>query len=162
MEPDLSFSYIVGIATEFVMHFIGISAQLQNKTFCIGEKVVFNCTVDSVIHGWTVSGYTHGTTSITAQLRFKNFHFRSIGPFEFRLVDSNPLVSSVSVVASIEINSTIVMCEDGNQQSGSIDNTVQKAVIEILGKFTVAARFIKNHTTARAGGSLHESKYKVK
>lgn len=84
--------------------------------------------MNSISHGWTVSEDT-SRVSITDLIGFRE---AIIGPFIFTLVNSNPLISSVSVVAHAELNGTVVNCVDGVIEFGLGD--LQEASINIIGK----------------------------
>lgn len=107
--------------------FLG-NAQLHNITMCIGDEIVLNCTLNTNIHGWTISG-DDSKMSITDTDGFRE---ASIGPFTFMLVNTDPFISSVSVEADTELNGIIITCVDAETRNGD----TQQAVIEIFGKPT--------------------------
>ena len=82
-------------------------------------------------HGWSISGNSD-TVSILKTEQFE-IHEDKIGVFTFRLVDTDPLISSMSVEASIEINGTVVTCVDALESPEAMID-MQKAYIEVLGK----------------------------
>ena len=91
---------------------VGVFAQPQSihMTPCDGDEVMYNCSVDSTTHGWAISG----DSSRVSILDSDGFREASIGPFMFRLEDTDPLVSSVSVVAHAELSGTVVTCVDAD------------------------------------------------
>ena len=82
--------------------------------------------MDSVIHGWIISRIR------ISILDSDNFREQNIGAFMLRLVDTDPLVSSASVVAQPGLNGTIGMCVDGTVEAGRGD--MQEFIIEVLSK----------------------------
>lgn len=96
----------------------GILPEPKNIASCNGDEIVYNCTVNATTHGWAISGYSNKEVII---LDIDGSREASIGPFMLRLVDTDPLISSVSVVTQGGLTDTDVQvtCFDASQSETS-------------------------------------------
>ena len=105
---------------------------------CPGEQVVFTCTVPSPAHQWRVPSLNISQTlvpSIQPQFDY---------PFEFAVTEAVPgtsITSTATVNVAVNLNGTLVLCEDGNlllpNQNGTINLRGEHAVVDITSKYTV-------------------------
>lgn len=95
--------------------YLGLSTQLSNNTFCIGEMAVYDCTVNSDSHVWRIPAF--GVTETVSRV---DPNPQSDLRFTFRLVEDNgtSISSSLSVVFFAELNGTGISCSDASQPMG--------------------------------------------
>ena len=78
---------------------------------CIGDSITQNCTVDSLNHVWIFGAIEAGSLSLATTMD------QMVMGFTFRRVStgSTAIISSVSGTVTPELNNTVIVCLDGNQ-----------------------------------------------
>ena len=90
-------------------------AQLQSSVErpCPGERVTFTCTISSIGHQWTIPLLNISRSLLPRdQGRMISDH----PPFQFtvtEVVTGTSITSTATVVATQDLNSTLVICQDG-------------------------------------------------
>ena len=86
---------------------LGATSQLSDFTSCVGDTFTFNCTVDSLLHRWTIGQSEASIVPTTTQ------NVVSMG-FSFGLVEvgSSAIVSSATGTVSAELNNTVILCHE--------------------------------------------------
>ena len=104
-------------------------AQLQSsvKRLCPGERVTFTCTILSVGHQWNIP-----SLNITREL-LPSSQGRVITdhPFQFTVTEemTGSITSTATVIATVDLNGTLVVCRDGVRRE-----TEQRNTINIIGE----------------------------
>lgn len=106
---------------------VEIANGLTAATSCIGERVVYNCTVQSPVHVWTVS--TSNVNPVTVS-RGTPLATRGDFRFEFVEVSNNRYVSSLSVLASAGLDGADITCDDSLNPGQGL---LQEAMATVLG-----------------------------
>jgi hypothetical protein len=89
-------------------------------TACVrdGDEYVLNCTVNSTIHAWSVPPFNEETISRARQEA-------PLQQFTLRLVATNnkSIISSLTVIASNQVNGSVIVCTDGHSTDGETQET---------------------------------------
>ena len=102
---------------------------------CPGEQVVFTCTVSSLVHQWEVPSLNISQTLVPSNQP------QSDHPFEFAVTGMMPgtsITSTATVNVTANLNSILVLCEDGNMvlpnQNATINLRGEHATVDIIVK----------------------------
>lgn len=115
---------------------VGMSAELEyivqgteRIESCIGEAIMYTCTLPSQAHRWIVSGITLPDRGIVNQDSFDVFH----SVFTLRVVSSQNgnITSELKVISIQQFNGTSFTCIDVSETSR---NDFQRAVGLVLGE----------------------------
>ena len=105
---------------------------------CPGEQVVFTCAVSSLVHQWEVPSLNISQTLVPSSQP------QSDHPFEFvvtGMVPGTSITSTATVNVTANLNSILVLCEDGNMvlpnQNATINLRGEHATVDIIVKCTV-------------------------
>ena len=84
-------------------------------TSCVGEEIIYECTVNAVIHHWRIPSF-----SIETSLSRSNpSSLKSEGQFNFtftldsELSSNSTIITTMSVIAFENLNGSEVICQDG-------------------------------------------------
>lgn len=106
---------------------------LRAETFiivCIGDSVQYNCTVKAMAHTWIIPAF-----NINISISHQDTAPLSVGPFTFRtMADDGNLITSLSMIATTELNNTEVSCMDSSNQLSLGD--MQSTTFVTYGQFT--------------------------
>jgi len=96
-------------------HSLSVSgAQLQSSVErpCPGETVTFTCTISSTVHDWSATPLGAPRTLAAGGLG----RVVSDPPFEFNVTEvmTGSITSTATVNATINLNGTLVSCQDGS------------------------------------------------
>ena len=99
---------------------LGVTAQLSDITWCIGDEVNYTCTVNSVVHTWEMG------SAILAYVSSGTQQPVQIGPYTLQRVsplDATPVITSLTVTAFAQLNNTVISCRDGVISTGGRQET---------------------------------------
>ena len=89
---------------------------------CPGERVTFTCTIESSAHRWEVP-----SLGISRSILFGDLaRVFSDPPFQFNVAEvmTGSITSTATVNATANLNSTLVVCQDGNQMLADQNSTI--------------------------------------
>ena len=98
---------------------------------CPGERVTFTCTIPSVAHQWSVPSLG----IIQSILPRDQGREISKTPFQFNVTEvmtESNIISTATVMATSDLNGTIVACQDGIRMLPD-----QNSTINVIGKYLV-------------------------
>ena len=106
-------------------------AQLQSSVErpCPGMNVTFTCTISSLSHRWEASGLDMPRSLVPGD----RGGVISDPPFQFNVtevVTGSNIISTATVSATIDLNDTLVVCQDG---LGMLPD--QSSTINIIGEY---------------------------
>ena len=91
-------------------------------TSCVGEEIIYECTVNAVVHHWRIPSF-----GIETSVSRGNPSSLSGGRFNFTLSNSSStaIITTMSVIAFKNLNGSEVICQDGiTGNTASRQNTV--------------------------------------
>ena len=108
----------------------GATSQLSNITSCVGDSIMMNCTVESLVHTWDFGPLTEVTLSAgTSQdVVMRGFTFRVVE------IGSTAIVTSVTGTVFAELNNTVISCRDALRPVGQGEK--QEVTAKVLGEYT--------------------------
>ena len=119
-EPFLH-SIIMPCACAFRIKFVvililGVAPQLADITSCIGDTVIYTCTVNSVAHSWIISSPRRIQTVVTV-----GTPRAIIPPYSFMLTedDGSSITSTLSLTVFAAFNGTMITCRDSLANQGA-------------------------------------------
>jgi len=103
-----------------------ILCQLSSCSICLGDHLVYNCTLNSTVHVWKIPAY-----DVTEVLGRASNLISLPGNISFMLVEDhiNSIVTSLEISLSRTLNGTTISCADG-----VIEGETQELVVPIVGK----------------------------
>ena len=93
-----------------------VAPQLTDITSCIGDTVIYTCTVNSVAHRWTISSPRRIQTAVTVGTPRV-----IIPPYSFTLTkdDGSSITSTLSLTVFAAFNGTMITCVDSLAPQGT-------------------------------------------
>ena len=106
------------------------SAQLLTNIVapCIGDDLIYTCTLNSTTHAWWDSEYIGALIASTPPISEGVYTLRNVG------LTSTGIVTALSVTASAGLNGTEISCRDGNNPTDLV-----RQEITVLGESLVIA-----------------------
>ena len=92
-----------------------------SRPLCIGETVVYTCTVQGLGHTWNISSLP----SLTSVMR--STPMRLISPFNLTLIEDSK--STLSLTVFDGFNGTVITCGDANTQLGEGNEQTTIAIV---------------------------------
>ena len=108
---------------------VNTTIELIDLTSCVGDSIVYTCTVDSLVHTWEVAGAEIEVTTTTPPFTVSQYTIRRLTS------GAEAITSSASIPAAVAgLNNTVIVCRDGTVPPAKGHR--QEVTLNILGKVT--------------------------